>query len=123
MPKPKKVGRPKMAKGEAKGKIVPIRFNAEDRKSVEKTAKEATRNVSDLARVLMVPPISIGDTVTIDGRDGRYVVMAGWPGKPRYFVASEGSYPTTIDWSTWVDPNQLTLVKKFESPGAFRQIL
>jgi hypothetical protein len=30
-PKPKKPGRPKMAKGEAKGTIMPVRFSPEDR--------------------------------------------------------------------------------------------
>jgi hypothetical protein len=34
MPKPERVGCPKVARGEAKGKIVPIRFNAEDLKNV-----------------------------------------------------------------------------------------
>lgn len=38
-PKPTPVGRPKMAKGEAKGKIVPIRFNAEDLKKVTAAAR------------------------------------------------------------------------------------
>ena len=38
-PKPKKPGRPKMAKGEAKGTIVPVRFSPEERKRVESAAK------------------------------------------------------------------------------------
>lgn len=49
-PKPKPVGRPKMAKGEAKGKIVPIRFNAEDLKRVAAAAKIANQTVSDWIR-------------------------------------------------------------------------
>jgi hypothetical protein len=49
-PKPKKVGRPKMAKGEAKGKIVPIRFNAEDIKKVAAAAKANKRTVSEWIR-------------------------------------------------------------------------
>ena len=38
-PKPNPVGRPKLPKGEAKGSIVPVRFNKEDRKRVEAAAK------------------------------------------------------------------------------------
>jgi Family of unknown function (DUF6290) len=49
-PKPKKVGRPKMAKGEAKGKIVPIRFNAEDLKKVTSAAKANQQTVSEWVR-------------------------------------------------------------------------
>jgi hypothetical protein len=50
MPKPKKVGRPKMAKGEAKGKIVPIRFNAEDLKKVTAAARAKDQTVSEWVR-------------------------------------------------------------------------
>ena len=49
-PKPKPVGRPKMAKGEAKGKIVPIRFNAEDIKRVTSAAKANKQTVSEWVR-------------------------------------------------------------------------
>jgi hypothetical protein len=49
-PKPRKVGRPKMAKGEAKGKIVPIRFNAEDLKKVTSAAKANQQTVSEWVR-------------------------------------------------------------------------
>ena len=38
MPKAKKIGRPKLAKGEAKGVIVPVSVNPEDRKLFEKAA-------------------------------------------------------------------------------------
>ena len=50
MPKPKKVGRPKMAKGEAKGKIVPIRFNAEALKKVTAAARAKDQTVSEWVR-------------------------------------------------------------------------
>lgn len=50
MLKPKKVGRPKLAKGEAKGKIVPIRFNAEDLKRVTTAAKANKQTVSEWVR-------------------------------------------------------------------------
>jgi hypothetical protein len=49
-PKPKPVGRPKLAKGEAKGKIVPIRFNAEDLKRVTAAAKAKDQTVSEWVR-------------------------------------------------------------------------
>ena len=39
MPKAKKMGRPKLPKGHAKGIIVPVRVNPDDRKLFEKTAK------------------------------------------------------------------------------------
>jgi hypothetical protein len=49
-PKPRPVGRPKMAKGEAKGKIVPIRLNADDLKRVTNAAKANKQTVSDWVR-------------------------------------------------------------------------
>jgi len=49
-PKPKPVGRPKLAKGEAKGKIVPIRFNAVDLKKVTAAAKSNKQTVSEWVR-------------------------------------------------------------------------
>jgi uncharacterized protein (DUF1778 family) len=39
MPKAKKIGRPKLPKGHAKGVIVPVRVNSDDRKLFEKAAK------------------------------------------------------------------------------------
>lgn len=41
MPKAKKIGRPKLPKGHAKGEIVPVRVNAEDRKLFEKAASRS----------------------------------------------------------------------------------
>jgi len=49
-PKPKKVGRPMLPKGEAKGKIVPIRFNAEDIRKVTSAAKASNQTVSEWVR-------------------------------------------------------------------------
>jgi hypothetical protein len=48
--KPKKVGRPKLPKGEAKGRIVPIRFNAADIKRIEALARASQQTVSDWIR-------------------------------------------------------------------------
>jgi len=49
-PKPKKIGRPKLPKGEAKGRIVPVRFNAENLKRVESAAKASKKTVSEWIR-------------------------------------------------------------------------
>ena len=51
-PKPKKPGRPKMATGEAKGSIVPVRFSPEDRKRVEAAARASNKpsQLGSLAR-------------------------------------------------------------------------
>jgi uncharacterized protein (DUF1778 family) len=49
-PKPKKVGRPKLAKGEAKGKTVQVRFTADSLKRVETAAKANKQTLSDWIR-------------------------------------------------------------------------
>jgi len=48
--KPKKIGRPKLPKGEAKGRIVPVRFNAEDLKRIERAAHSNRQTVSEWIR-------------------------------------------------------------------------
>jgi uncharacterized protein (DUF1778 family) len=49
-PKPRKPGRPKLGKGEAKASIIPIRFTPEDRKKVEEAARENNQTLSDWIR-------------------------------------------------------------------------
>jgi len=49
-PKKRKPGRPKLPKGEAKGKIVPVRFTADERKAVESAAKANNQTLSDFVR-------------------------------------------------------------------------
>jgi hypothetical protein len=49
-PKPKKIGRPKLPKGEAKGRIVPMRFNPADMKRIEATARASQQTVSEWIR-------------------------------------------------------------------------
>ena len=49
-PKPKKMGRPKLPKGEAKAKIVALRFNGDDLKRVESAAKASNKSVSEWIR-------------------------------------------------------------------------
>lgn len=50
MAKKNKVGRPKLPKGEAKGRIVPVRFTAEAIKAIEGKAKASKRTVSEWIR-------------------------------------------------------------------------
>jgi hypothetical protein len=48
--KPKRVGRPKLPKGEVKGKVVPIRFAPEDLKAITAAAKASNQKVSQWIR-------------------------------------------------------------------------
>jgi hypothetical protein len=45
-----KVGRPKLPKGTAKGRIVPVRFTADDLKAIAVRAKASNQNVSEWIR-------------------------------------------------------------------------
>ena len=45
-----KVGRPKMPKGEAKGRIVPVRFTGHDLKAMEQAARASKVTVSEWIR-------------------------------------------------------------------------
>jgi hypothetical protein len=45
-----KIGRPKLPKGEAKGRIVPVRFNAIDLKRIEAAARASQKTVSEWIR-------------------------------------------------------------------------
>ena len=49
-PKPKPVGRPKLAKGEAKGKLVAVRFNPDDIKRIAAAAKASNQTLSEWIR-------------------------------------------------------------------------
>lgn len=49
-PKPKKPGRPKLPKHEAKGKIVPVRFAAEELDRVYRAAEASNQTVSQWIR-------------------------------------------------------------------------
>jgi hypothetical protein len=48
--KPKKVGRPKLPKGEAKGGFVVVRFNADDLKKISSAARAKDQTVSEWVR-------------------------------------------------------------------------
>ena len=49
-PKKRKPGRPKLPRGEAKGKIVPVRFASDRIKAVESAAKANKQTVSEWVR-------------------------------------------------------------------------
>lgn len=46
----RKVGRPKLPKGEAKGRIVPVRFTADGLKAIETKARAKKQTVSEWIR-------------------------------------------------------------------------
>lgn len=48
--KPRKVGRPKLPRGEAKGRIVPVRFRRDDLRAIEAAAKASKQTVSEWIR-------------------------------------------------------------------------
>jgi hypothetical protein len=50
MPKPRKVGRPKLPKREAKGSIVQVRCSADDLKAITKAAKASKLTTSEWIR-------------------------------------------------------------------------
>ena len=45
-----KIGRPKLPKGAAKGRIVPVRFAPDDLKAIAARAKASNQNVSEWIR-------------------------------------------------------------------------
>jgi len=59
MPKPKKPGRPRLAKKEAKGSTVVVRFSPQDRKRVDAAAKASQQTVSQWVRSTLLA--AIGD--------------------------------------------------------------
>ena len=50
VPRKAKVGRPKLPKGKAKGRIVPVRFNVDDIKAIERAARESKQTLSEWIR-------------------------------------------------------------------------
>jgi hypothetical protein len=50
MPKPKKAGRPKLPKGEAKGTVVQVRFTPEDILAMETAARATKQTISEYVR-------------------------------------------------------------------------
>jgi predicted HicB family RNase H-like nuclease len=60
-PKPKRPGRPKLPKGDAKSSIVPIRLNAEDRKRVEAAARASNQSVSEWIRNALTAAFGVAE--------------------------------------------------------------
>jgi hypothetical protein len=58
-PKPRKPGRPRLAKADAKGRTVLVRFRAEDAKRIENEAKGKNQTVSEWVRSTLLA--TIGD--------------------------------------------------------------
>jgi hypothetical protein len=56
--KKRKAGRPKLPKGEAKGRIVPVRFNGDDLKRIAAIAKASDQTVSEWIRSTLHAAIS-----------------------------------------------------------------
>jgi hypothetical protein len=48
--KPKKIGRPKLPKGEAKGRIVPVRFSTDEVKRMTAAANAKDQRLSEWIR-------------------------------------------------------------------------
>lgn len=53
-PKPKKLGRPKLAEHEAKSSTLLVRFNLADRKLVEQAARASGQKLSDWVRGTLI---------------------------------------------------------------------
>ena len=49
-PEKRKPGRPKLPKGEAKGKIMPVRFAASETRAIESAARVSSQSVSEWVR-------------------------------------------------------------------------
>jgi len=56
-PKPRKPGRPRLAKEDAKGRTVLVRFRAEDAKRIENEAKNNNQTVSEWVRRTLLATI------------------------------------------------------------------
>jgi hypothetical protein len=54
-----KVGRPKLPKGDAKGRIVPVRFNPADLKRIESAARASQQTVSEWIRVKIAAAMEV----------------------------------------------------------------
>lgn len=51
--KTRKPGRPKLPKGEAKGRIVPVRFSGDDLEAIASAAKASKQTVSEWIRSIL----------------------------------------------------------------------
>jgi hypothetical protein len=58
-PEKRKPGRPMLAKNEAKGKIVPVRFKDEDLAKIAKAAKKSKQTVSEWIRTTLTNALEV----------------------------------------------------------------
>jgi len=58
-PKSRRVGRPKLAKGEAKAKIVPVRINSDHHKLFVTAAKNSGQTLSDWIRNALLATVAM----------------------------------------------------------------
>jgi len=59
-PKPRKPGRPRLVKAEARGNVVPVRFKDEDLKRIIAAARAKDQTVSQWVRSKLLAIISTG---------------------------------------------------------------
>jgi hypothetical protein len=104
--KPRKVGRPKLPKGEAKGRIVPVRFAADDLRAINTLARTNKQTISEWVRIAL--PLEAKERYkgylielsTRTAREGGFTT-SGWitkeksGGMPISFVAP-GGHPSKI---------------------------
>jgi hypothetical protein len=81
--KKRKVGRPKLPRGEAKGRIVPVRFTKDDLREMESAAQARGKRLSEWVRTALFLDAKeryrscIIELATRNARDGG-VVAFGW---------------------------------------------
>jgi uncharacterized protein (DUF1778 family) len=56
--KARKVGRPKLPKGEAMGRVIQVRFTAQDTKAIDAAAKASNQTLSEWVRSTVHAAIS-----------------------------------------------------------------
>ena len=96
-----KIGRPKLPKGQAKGKIVPVRFTADDLKTMEAAARANKRTISEWIRdTLLQLRMTVeheGYVIEIATRDDAQggFTTSGWITKQRGLDSQPISFATT----------------------------
>jgi hypothetical protein len=85
--KTRKVGRPKLPKGEAKGKIVPVRFAKDDLKAMETAARLRDKTLSEWVRIALSLEVKqeynerLVELATRSAQEGGFVAF-GWITSP-----------------------------------------
>jgi hypothetical protein len=79
--KPRKVGRPKLPKGAAKGRIVPVRFAVDDLRTITNSARANKQTVSEWVRIAL--PLEAKQQ-----HKGYLIQLATRPARERGFTTS-----------------------------------